>query len=83
MIQAKDGALYGTTPFGGSVSLGSVFKLKNDGKDFQVIHSFAASPGEARGPHAALLQATDGALYGTTTEGGDANQGAIFRIRMP
>ena len=82
LVKAPDGALYGTTPFGGRIGWGSVFRVNEDGTGFQFVHSFSATGGEGRAPRAPLLAASDGNLYGTTTEGGGANQGTVFRIRL-
>lgn len=83
LVEATDGALYGTSPFGGNLGWGAIFRLNKDGASFQYLHSFTATGGDGRAPRAPLLFASDGAFYGTTTEGGDANQGTVFRIRVP
>jgi uncharacterized repeat protein (TIGR03803 family) len=80
LIQGIDGALYGTTYNGGSVNLGTVFKLQTDGSGFTVLHSFTHMVGDGNGPKGALLLASDGALYGTTELAGTSNRGTIFRL---
>jgi uncharacterized repeat protein (TIGR03803 family) len=45
---------------------------------FTTIHNFAGKDGHF--PFAALYQATDGNLYGTTYYGGAADSGEVFRI---
>lgn len=42
------------------------------------IHSFDGSDGA--NPYAGLVQGTDGNFYGTTTGGGTANSGVVFKI---
>src|SRR5260370_30922964 len=37
-------------------------------------------PADGTNPGAALLQATDGSLYGTTENGGDFDGGTVFRM---
>jgi hypothetical protein len=45
-----------------------VFKVNNDGSDYQVIHKFSEpSGGEGRVPQA-LIEGSDGALYGIASE---------------
>jgi uncharacterized repeat protein (TIGR03803 family) len=72
------GTLYGTTPQGGAYTLGTVFKITPSGTE-TVLHSFkgnsdGATPGSER------LINVNGALFGTTTEGGASNNGTVFRI---
>jgi uncharacterized repeat protein (TIGR03803 family) len=75
-----DGALYGTTFDGGVYGAGTVFRLARDGSMFSLLHSFQRTDGA----HliAGLIQGADGALYGTTGEGGaqTTSFGTIFRI---
>jgi uncharacterized repeat protein (TIGR03803 family) len=79
---AVNGALYGTTESGGSGGCfagdgcGTVFMISKTGKE-SVLHSFSGNPSGA-GPIASLI-AVDGAMYGTTQQGGE-NVGTIFRI---
>ena len=84
LIKGRDGALYGTTfqgrgsfGFGGK---GSVFRINEDGSNYQVLYSFGSIAGDGQGPEDALLLASDGAYYGTTLEGGDFNHGTVFRL---
>jgi uncharacterized repeat protein (TIGR03803 family) len=79
LIQASDGALYGTTFYGGANSYGTVYKLALDGT-FTNLHSFGKAAQGPYNPYTALLQGPDGALYGTTLAGGTSNQGTVFRI---
>jgi uncharacterized repeat protein (TIGR03803 family) len=83
LIQASDGALYGTTSAGGSASLGTVYKLNLDGSDYAVVYSFGPIPGDGQQPKAALMQGSDGALFGTTQLGGDVAVGTVFRLHPP
>ncbi len=84
LIQATDGNLYGTTA-GGVVSnlYGTIFKMDVNG-NVTVLHSFAGSYPNSDGatPQAALLQAADGNLYGTTFHGGPNDTGTIFKVNL-
>jgi uncharacterized repeat protein (TIGR03803 family) len=84
LIEANDGNFYGTTMYGGSDSLGTVFRLTPAGVITTIV-SFTESGGPYPGatPHAGLLQASDGNLYGTTANAGSRGAGNIFRIIMP
>jgi uncharacterized repeat protein (TIGR03803 family) len=88
LIQANDGALYGTTQVGGTHSQGTVFKITPDGS-LTTVHNFCSQANCADGAlsAAALIQVADGSLYGTTERGGIHNSrcgtggcGTIFRI---
>jgi uncharacterized repeat protein (TIGR03803 family) len=79
LVQGSDGNLYGTTYTGGASGLGTVFKITLAGAE-TVLHSFAGAPVDAGGPMAALVQGSDGNLYGTTQVGGTDNQGTVFKI---
>jgi uncharacterized repeat protein (TIGR03803 family) len=83
LTQATDGKLYGTTPFGGSSGYGSVFKLNTDGTGFSVFLNFSptANSAESGGyPYSGVVMGIDGALYGTTSEGGSNGGGTVFRM---
>jgi uncharacterized repeat protein (TIGR03803 family) len=78
VVQAMDGSLYGTTLRGGATGNGTVFKVAGGGA-ISVVHSFTGGTGGAF-PGGALIQATDGYLYGTTISGGASGQGTVFKF---
>ncbi|PWU20390.1 MAG: hypothetical protein C5B50_04170, partial [Verrucomicrobia bacterium] len=81
VIVGSDGVLYGTTTSGGNNGGGSAFRVNRDGTGYSVIHSFdRVHPEQGSRPQAALLEGSDGALYGTTFDGGDFYEGTIFRL---
>ena len=77
LVQGRDGALYGTTGSGGTYDAGTVFKLNTDGSGYKVIYNFGQ--GNTAGPLAALVQGSDGTLYGTTY-GGYGYKGTVFKL---
>ena len=81
LIQAANGDFYGTTSSGGLKSDGTVFKITPSGT-LTTLHSFCSQLNCDDGyyPEAALVQATDGNLYGTADGGGANNKGTIFKI---
>jgi uncharacterized repeat protein (TIGR03803 family) len=79
LIQANNGALYGTTIGGGSHGQGTVFKLNEDGSSYGVLRSFGSSIPGGQSPMG-LVQGSDGALYGTTSSGGAKNLGTVYRL---
>jgi uncharacterized repeat protein (TIGR03803 family) len=76
-LAAVDGALYGTTFFGGAFDSGLTFSVQPDGSNFQPTHYFFG--GEGKFPRAAL-SAVGTRLYGSTTVGGADNSGTLFSI---
>ena len=81
VIQGADGALYGTTEDTGNLPSqnGTVFRVATDGSTFDTVHSFRPFV-EGESPQAEVILASDGALYGTTSEGGLHGFGTIFRM---
>ena len=77
MLQASDGLLYGTAAGGGDSGSGTLFKLDPDG-GLTRLHSFDGT-NDGAGPQVALIQASDGDLYGTAGAGGGSNHGTVFR----
>ncbi len=80
VVQGADGTLYGTTFFGGTNDAGTVFKVNTNGGGYGVLRMFTKSGGDGQNPDAALMQAGNGALYGTTYTGGASNVGTIFTL---
>ncbi|HUI44248.1 MAG TPA: choice-of-anchor tandem repeat GloVer-containing protein [Terriglobia bacterium] len=84
-VLATDGNLYGTTAYGGAngfYGTGTVFKLTTDGT-LTTLYSFCSQSGctDGKEPEAALVQATDGNFYGTTSRGGaNGGRGTVFKI---
>jgi len=81
LIQTTDGAFYGTTSLdgGGLNHQGTVFKITPEGA-FSPLHAFDCDIGCL--PHAGLVHATDGNLYGVTEAGGPLGGGNLFRVTL-
>ena len=79
MVQGNDGAFYGVTYLGGASNLGSIFKITSSGV-FTLLHSFTGYPTDGTHPRSGLILGSDGNLYGTTLQGGKANDGAIYQV---
>ena len=78
LVEASDGYLYGTTTVGGSLNRGTLFRMSRTG-GVSVVHEFVGGTDDGAYP-GALVQATDGNLYGLTQGGGPQNRGTIFRL---
>lgn len=88
LIQASDGNFYGTAAIGGIYERGGVFEMTPAGV-VTTLYSFGANfnPNTGRSPDgeypfAGLGIASDGNLYGTTTTGGSAGNGTVFRVTI-
>jgi len=79
LVAGSDGALYGTTFFGGTNDAGTIFRLNADGSNYGVLHHFGATAGGGQNPDAGLIEGSDKALYGTTFYGTDS-QGTVFSL---
>jgi uncharacterized repeat protein (TIGR03803 family) len=78
LIEGSDSRLYGTTQFGGSTILGTVFSLQKDGSDYRIIYGFQKAGGVS--PSAGLVEDSDGVLYGTASHGGSVLGGTVFSL---
>jgi uncharacterized repeat protein (TIGR03803 family) len=96
LVQGTDGNFYGTTNDGGTgqhcpglggVPCGTLFKITPAG-EFTSLYSFCAQPGCSDGgvPLTVLIQGTDGAFYGTTSEGANTSChlgcGTVFSLSV-
>lgn len=68
LIQASNGDFYGVSAYGGSSSLGFVYRVSRSSGLITHLHDFGFSDGAT--PRGKLVEASDGYLYGTTEAGG-------------
>src|ERR1019366_5587064 len=78
LILDPAGNLLGTTASGGTLFTGTVFRLAKDGA-FTTIYTFPGVPNGVD-PSGALLLDGTGDIYGTTTYGGTAAAGTVFKV---
>ncbi len=82
LVQASNGNFYGSTRFGGTKGLGTIFKMTPDGA-FTSLAAFSGNQGVAdRGayPLGALVEHPNGNLYGASSSGGAVGAGTVFKI---
>lgn len=106
LIQAGNGDFYGTTTAGGNLSCyvvasgenyptydgcGTVFQMDQAG-NVNALYSFTGSPNDGSNPFSALIEGSDGFLYGTTRWGGTDSScpyttgggcGTLFKVSGP
>jgi uncharacterized repeat protein (TIGR03803 family) len=80
LVQGSDGNLYGTTYYGGTNGLGTVFRINSTGSNYAILYSFNSYTGDGKDPAAGLMLGSDGNFYGTTEQGGAHAGGTVFRI---
>jgi uncharacterized repeat protein (TIGR03803 family) len=83
LIQVSNGDLYGTTEIGGASGAGTIFEITPAGQLKTLYEFSSAYGGGVNSVYAGLLQAADGALYGTTERGGTVSDGTVFRFTIP
>jgi uncharacterized repeat protein (TIGR03803 family) len=87
ILLGSDGNLYGANYGGGTGDVGTIFSLSTSGR-YTVLYNFpgydesTSSYPNAALPVASLIQGSDGAFYGTTTEGGVYDAGAVYRVAL-
>jgi uncharacterized repeat protein (TIGR03803 family) len=81
----SSGTLFGTASRGGPAGSGTVFGVNTNGTNFTVLHDFSAvdplyqTNSDGISPLAGLVL-SDGTLYGTAMQGGNANSGTVFSV---
>lgn len=82
LVEASNGFVYGTASDSHG---GTLFRINRDGSGFSRVHDFT-DPSLGVAPLAGIAEGSDGALYGTTSRGGDLSClppdgcGVVFRI---
>lgn len=85
----RRGSLYGTTAFGGTYGGGVVYRLSRSGANWILnpLYSFRGqAENDGANPLARVVFGPDGALYGTTSQGGPPSEncfsgcGTVFRL---
>ncbi len=78
LVLDPSGNLYGTTGAGGSSNSGTVFKVDTTGGE-TVVYSFKGGA-DGKTPLGGLVLDSSGNLYGTTSAGGSASSGTVFKV---
>jgi uncharacterized repeat protein (TIGR03803 family) len=93
LLLGSDNLFYGTAQFsngGSAVGSGTIFRIAPDGTGFTRLHQFAPSTTnnvnsnpintDGSSPTGALVEGSDGFLYGVVRFGGPAGTGTLFKI---
>jgi len=80
LLRDKAGNLYGTTNKCGASDVGTVFKVKPNGKE-TVLHSFTGDASDGSYPYlTSLLIDAKGNLYGVAQNGGTGDLGVVYKL---
>jgi uncharacterized repeat protein (TIGR03803 family) len=77
LVLANNGIFYGTSYYGGTNGVGTIFRIASAGQ-LGLLHTFGTTDGAY--PSGPLIQATDGNFYGTTVNGGIDSDGTVFKM---
>lgn len=80
LCESANGFLYGAAYYGGSSSVGTIFRLDTWGNSYSTVRIFQNTGGDAQNPNTDLVEDPDGFLYGGAYAGG-AGGGALFKIK--
>jgi uncharacterized repeat protein (TIGR03803 family) len=87
VIFGSDGALYGTTVFGGNSGNGTVYKLTPPSSgtvwNETVLYNFTGGADGANPSNGSLIIDSSGALYGGTINGGNSGNGTVYKLTPP
>jgi uncharacterized repeat protein (TIGR03803 family) len=77
----SDTQLLAMTFEGGAIGAGTIVKININGDSLEVLHHFTYSDGA--NPYGTMVQASDGFLYGMTSQGGTSSypHGVLFKMR--
>ena len=71
---------YGMTGKLGQFNGGTIFRIKSDGSGFLVLHAFAGGAADGADPGGSLI-VSGTTLYGLSMNGGDNDEGTVFKIQ--
>ncbi|WP_109831016.1 choice-of-anchor tandem repeat GloVer-containing protein [Reichenbachiella versicolor] len=82
LLEGRDRKLYGTTQsyYVDAFSQGSIFSFDPTTKSLTQLYRLTGKDGED--PSGALIEGSDGLLYGTTFSGGNSDNGVIFSLKI-
>jgi uncharacterized repeat protein (TIGR03803 family) len=80
LLLTSNGNFYGVTSYGGNFNYGTIYEYDLLNDTVLLLHNFNFQSGGAIRPTDALVEATNGKLYGCTQGGGSSYLGTIFNF---
>ena len=87
LLEGRDGALIGTTYFGGKTNrnfqygMGTLFKVNKDGNDYMVLRRFDLTDLGGINPQSSLVKGSNGVLFGAAFSDGVLGGGTLFMLQ--
>ncbi len=79
LLEGAHGNFYGTTIYGGTGDLGTVYRIARD-NSVTILHSFMGQRADGSAPPSGVISDAKGNLFGVTLQGGRYNSGTVYRI---
>lgn len=79
LLQGAHGDFYGTTIYGGTGDLGTVYRIAPD-NSVTILHSFTGQRADGSAPPSGVIADAKGNLFGVTLQGGRYNNGTVYRV---
>ncbi len=82
LVSNGAGSLWGTTNYGGTAGVGTIFKINTSTGVLTTVVEFTENGATNKGayPWAALMNDGAGSFWGTTTAGGALGHGTLFKV---
>jgi len=81
LLEGSDGALYGTTQYGGTTTAGTIFTINKNGTGYGILFNLGSVTAGGYIASSGVIEGSDHFLYGTTgLGGGTGNQGTLYKV---
>lgn len=80
LVEVGEGIFYAMSQNGGEYGGGTIFKFLSSTNSVEIVHNFNGTDGA--NPTGSLMLASNGKLYGMTTNGGEFNLGVLFEFDL-
>jgi uncharacterized repeat protein (TIGR03803 family) len=74
------GNIYGTTVFGGTSNLGTVYQMTKSGNSWTEAPIYSFTGPDGKYPDAGVILDSNGSLFGTASQGGVYGYGTVFEL---
>jgi uncharacterized repeat protein (TIGR03803 family) len=82
LLLGDDERFYSTTAAGGTLNVGVIYSVNQDGTDYRVLRQFGTISNDGGDSQTGMIRGSDAVLYGVTYAGGIYGGGTVFRINQ-